>query len=376
VSILIAAIGLGTAVPVARAQGPGQQHFQAGLTRARQGDLAGAIESFTAAIADAPRFTDAYAYRSLIRLRQGDVPGARPDLQQAHALWAEARDKVGVAEVLLVVGVSLALEDFATLLTATNRGDQAIEARARAKTYRERLGRTETSVYFGFDPADMLGRYAALLRELNREAEARQVSALADAYARSQRQHFARLQAQATPPVDVPVWRPRFEWTFRWRSPRGEGTFVRVVDREETVDGVLYYVVVRGRTETYLRKADLAFFMEKVAGAIVMRAIPADSRFMWPLAKGRRWTYAFAQDRPQEGVSQHSVAACAVETDDPLTVPAGTFRTLLVVCRNERTGEVVFEYWYAPRAKFWVRERVRLPDGMGEAELTGFKVLE
>ncbi len=62
------------------------------------------------------------------------------------------------------------------------------------------------------------------------------------------------------------MWKPGYEWTFRTEGPGGKGTFVAAVKREEVVDGVDYYVTTHGQYESYWRKSDLAFYMQKSQG--------------------------------------------------------------------------------------------------------------
>src|SRR5437870_5843146 len=72
--------------------------------------------------------------------------------------------------------------------------------------------------------------------------------------------------ATATPilaPPGAPEWRRGHEWAFSWQSPRGKGMFVWSVDRVETIDGTEFYVIKGGRAESYWRRADLAFHMNK-----------------------------------------------------------------------------------------------------------------
>src|SRR5262249_26469859 len=66
----------------------------------------------------------------------------------------------------------------------------------------------------------------------------------------------------------APVWKKGYEWAYRWESPRGKGTFVWSVDRQETIGGTDYYVINAGNEETYWRKSDLAYYMYKVEGEI------------------------------------------------------------------------------------------------------------
>jgi tetratricopeptide (TPR) repeat protein len=72
-----------------------------GLARAAQGDYAGAIASYTQAIAISPKFAAAYCARAESRVAQGDLADAVADLNQAIALnpgYAEAYDNRGLTE--------------------------------------------------------------------------------------------------------------------------------------------------------------------------------------------------------------------------------------------------------------------------------------
>jgi hypothetical protein len=56
------------------------------------------------------------------------------------------------------------------------------------------------------------------------------------------------------------TWAPGSSWAYRYQSPRGSGTFEWVVDREEMLDGVRFYVVTAGPREIYFRKSDMALY--------------------------------------------------------------------------------------------------------------------
>ena len=74
-------------------------------------------------------------------------------------------------------------------------------------------------------------------------------------------------------PVGLPTWTPGDRWTFWSYSPRGSGTYVWSMDREQVVDGTEYYVITSGPTrqeparEFFYQKADLAWRMLKVNGS-------------------------------------------------------------------------------------------------------------
>jgi hypothetical protein len=179
--------------------------------------------------------------------------------------------------------------------------------------------------------------------------------------------------ALAISPPGPPVWKPGYEWGFRWESPQGKGTFVWTVNREEIVDGMAYYVVTAGRQrEMYWQKADLAFYLDKVRGQVERRYIPPQHRYMWPLTPGKTWEDTFIEELPLDHQTIELALRCQVETEETLTVPAGTFRAFKIVCRHP--GAIGSEIWYAPEVKQWIRDREPSAYGIRERELISFKL--
>lgn len=182
-------------------------------------------------------------------------------------------------------------------------------------------------------------------------------------------------QPLASGPAVAPVWKPGYEWAFRWESPRGKGTFVWSVDREEIIEGVEYYVVKSGTTrEIYWRKADLAYYMDKVEGVVETRHMPPSNWYAWPLSPGKTWELRYTEDKPVDRTTNELARTCRMEAEESITVPAGTFRTLKIVCRNARTGSITSERWYAPEVKHWIRERTHFSYGIRERELIALKL--
>ncbi len=180
--------------------------------------------------------------------------------------------------------------------------------------------------------------------------------------------------AASGPPI-APAWKPGDEWAFRWESPRGKGTFVRSVDREETLEGVECYVLKFGRDrEIYFRKADLAYYIVKVEGAVETRHSPPSTWFTWPLTTGKTWEMRFTEEKPLDRKTTERVRACRVEAEESVIVPAGTFRAFKVVCRNARTGSITSERWYSPEIKNEIRVRTHFSYGVEEWELLAFKL--
>src|SRR5687767_15254495 len=81
-----------------------------------------------------------------------------------------------------------------------------------------------------------------------RDAEKKQASRRAVAV------NAPEVKAVAAPPdlagrLNPPALKRGDEWAFKWESPRGSGTFVWTVDREETIDGAQFYVIKSGSRE-------------------------------------------------------------------------------------------------------------------------------
>jgi hypothetical protein len=66
--------------------------------------------------------------------------------------------------------------------------------------------------------------------------------------------------------------------------------------------------------------------------------------------------------------------ACRVTGEETVTVAGGIYRTLKTVCRDKTTNDVVYEMWYAPEAKHWVKERTKYPWGVMEREVMRVKL--
>jgi hypothetical protein len=199
------------------------------------------------------------------------------------------------------------------------------------------------------------------------------------------------LAASATPPrkepdrnapprrdasrADVPVWKPGDEWQYRWQSPRGNGTFVWAVNREEIVDGVMYYVVAAGTTrEIYYRKTDFAYSMEKVNGEIEVRHTPPSVRFPWPPWPGEKIEARYTRERPVARQSQQLTTLCESGPAEMVGVPAGSFEAVKITCRDGGTGAVTTETWVAVAVKNFVRQRTYFSYGVRERELIAFQL--
>jgi hypothetical protein len=175
-------------------------------------------------------------------------------------------------------------------------------------------------------------------------------------------------------PASAPVWKPGFEWAYRYDSPSGSGTYVWAVDREELVGGARHWVVKTGTRNLFYRAEDLATSHETVEGVVVVKYDPPRLHFKWPLTPGLTWDQASRTERPQDRTTADRHHVWTVESQEPVTVPAGVFQCVKIVERNKRTGTVVNELWYSPAVTNWVKLREVLSNGERHRELIAYKV--
>src|SRR5262249_23242034 len=121
-----------------------------------------------------------------------------------------------------------------------------------------------------------------------------------------------------------------------------------------------HYVIKTGTREIFYRKSDHASSRETVDGVIVTRHTPPRLLYMWPLAVGQTWEQKMVEERPSDRQTNERVDSVAVEAEEAVTVPAGTFKTFKIVCRNKNTRSIRYEMWYSPEVTQWVKIRENL----------------
>jgi hypothetical protein len=180
--------------------------------------------------------------------------------------------------------------------------------------------------------------------------------------------------AVSTSNVAAPVWKVGDEWAYRQEAPDRAVTFVWSVDDIEKLDGVDHYVVKSGTRNIYLRTSDGAVTLEKVSGKPVNRYTPAWVLFGWPLSPGKKWEAQYHEERIDERTTEEVTRTCEAGAEETITVPAGTFATLLITCKNQRNGALVYQQWYAPAVKQYVREVWQQRNGQRVRELIAYRL--
>jgi hypothetical protein len=222
---------------------------------------------------------------------------------------------------------------------------------------------------------------AARLRAQEREREQRIVEAVAakkaaeEDAAKRATEGAAASAGLTSDSLVAPVLVPGDEWTFQEDSPRGKSSFVWILQRVKVINGVAAYVIASGTSrEIFFRKSDLAYMMDTVNGQVDTRSVPPESRFVWPLAAHVSWQQEATTELPLARQWSTVTQACETGDSEVVTVPAGTFTAVKVTCRNRGSGEMLTERWYAPAAKFWVKERRWFSYGIRTRELTSVRL--
>jgi len=180
----------------------------------------------------------------------------------------------------------------------------------------------------------------------------------------------ARAAAQI---AERPTWAPSDSWTYRGRGRSGEYVVKRTVLRAGAFEGWPGYEVQAGDFRYWYTK-DLGYIARLRGDRMEQRASPPED-WRWPLMVGRSWSSTVTWVETGEQEERRSVTAIwLVEAYEDVKTPAGTFKTFKAVRREFESG-AVYEFWYSPAVKAWVKLRgTRAPDDAYEEELTAYEV--
>ena len=174
--------------------------------------------------------------------------------------------------------------------------------------------------------------------------------------------------------IAMPRWKVGDEWAYREETPDRAITFVWAVDSIEKIDGVEHYVVASGTRRIYYRSADGAITLQRVSGNVTERYTPGWLSVEWPLSGGKTWESRFTEERVQSRMTEDIIRTCEAGPEETIVVPAGTFATIPITCRNQRNRAIVYQWWYSPTVKHIVREVWWLSNGRRLRELIQYRL--
>jgi hypothetical protein len=173
--------------------------------------------------------------------------------------------------------------------------------------------------------------------------------------------------------AERPEWKVGFEWRYAWKRPGESGTVTREIIREDTLEGIPCYVSRNGETEDFYTKDTLGFLATMSGGKLTFKQNPPSQFLSWPLEVGKMWRNTYTLDRLDRKSSQTFDTRFVVPRIEEITVSAGTFEAFKIENYNFETGRLEEEYWYSPKVKRFVKEKLYQQRGLLERDLISFK---
>lgn len=175
--------------------------------------------------------------------------------------------------------------------------------------------------------------------------------------------------------MQKPNWTVGDQWVYAEKSPEARRTVVREVVREDAFQGIPSYVLKRGTEESFYTKETLGLIATMEDGKLTLRRDKSSQIFSWPLAVGKEWRNAYAEENLKNKSKDTIDLSMVVGTIEEITVPAGTFQAARIEVYDPKSGRLVFERWYSPRAKYYVKTRAYVTkEGLVEQDLISLKV--
>ena len=172
--------------------------------------------------------------------------------------------------------------------------------------------------------------------------------------------------------IDKPEWRVGQRWQYAWKAPGRTGSLTREILKEDHLDGVAAFVVQTGNNEVYFSKQSLGLLATATKGKLTSKRSAPLEFFSWPLEDRKEWRDAFVLENLEQKSSRKIENLHAVAGLEEISVPAGTFESIKINTFAVNGGALLAEHWYAPGAKWFVKTREYLQDGVREEELTSF----
>lgn len=157
------------------------------------------------------------------------------------------------------------------------------------------------------------------------------------------------------PEAQKPIWEVGYKWKYEWKRPGRSGTLTREIIREDTFNGIPCFVMKAGRNEYYYTMDVLDYLASKRKGKIRTQKDALLQPLAWPLKVGRQWNNVYTTERVYEETSSDIDLRIVVSKLEEVTVPAGKFKTFKIEIYRTYDRELLYEYWYSPKVKWFVK---------------------
>ena len=174
--------------------------------------------------------------------------------------------------------------------------------------------------------------------------------------------------------ADRPVWKIGYQWQYAWKEASSSGTITKEIIREEVFGGFPAFVLRRADSEDFYAKDVLGLLGTRIGDRVTTRRNAPYQTLLWPLEVGKDWNNSYVIERLEQKSSESLDNRIVVTKLETVDVPAGSFEAFKIEVYSNRAGNLLAEYWYAPKVKWFAKTRGYGRDGVREEELQSFKV--
>lgn len=173
-----------------------------------------------------------------------------------------------------------------------------------------------------------------------------------------------------------PNWTVGDQWVYEEKSPEARRILVREVVREEAFQAMPSYVVkTDSEGESFYTKETLGLIAVMEEGKLTLRRDRSGQAFSWPLAVNKKWRNTYAEENLKDRSKDTIDLSIVVSAIEEMTVPAGTFQTARIEAYDSKSGRLLFERWYSPQAKYYIKTRsYATKEGLVERDLISLKI--
>jgi hypothetical protein len=237
--------------------------------------------------------------------------------------------------------------------------------------------RTYIVAFVAVDRLIEMAGFAATLQYLKTGAFAKIFQGSRDTFQADFQNYLSNSNPPNNPTIAMqkPNWTVGDQWVYEEKSPEARRTVVREVVREDAFQGIPSYVVKKGNEESFYTKDTLGVIAAMEDGQLTLTRDKSSQIFSWPLAAGKKWRNAYAEENLKSKSKNTIDLSIVVSTIEEVTVPAGTFEAARIEVYDPKSGHLLTERWYSPRAKYYVKTRAYFTkEGLVEEDLIRLKV--
>jgi hypothetical protein len=192
---------------------------------------------------------------------------------------------------------------------------------------------------------------------------------------------FARDLSSRRPPeergesvMQMPAWKAGDQWIYAVKHAGDGPSTTKEVAREDTFEGKASYLMRSESRQWFYSKETMDRLAVIKEGKLSSKREDPPHDFSWPLASGKQWQSDYTWVDLVTNNKHRTKRSMVVSAIEKVTVPAGTFLAAKIEAYDFHTGYLMWEGWYSPTTKWFVKSRDYSEVAFREEELTSFKL--